>query len=34
MESVRRTVEYAADIAEVVLNLAVESALNLQSQKK
>lgn len=34
IESVRRTAEYAADIAEIVLNLTVESALNLQSQKK
>lgn len=34
IESIRRTAEYAADIAEIVLNLTVESALNLQSQKK
>lgn len=34
IESVRRTTEYAADIAEIVLNLTVESAMNLQSQKK
>ena len=28
IESIRRTAEYASDIAEIVLNLTVESAIN------
>ena len=34
IESVRRTAEYAADIAEIVLNLTVESVISHQSAKK
>lgn len=34
IESVRRTAEYAADIAEIVLNLTVESVINRPLQKK
>jgi phosphate uptake regulator len=34
IESVRRTAEYAADIAEIVLNLTVESVINRQLPKK
>jgi phosphate uptake regulator len=34
IESVRRTAEYAADIAEIVLNMTVESVINQQFQKK
>lgn len=34
IESVRRTAEYAADIAEVVLNLTVESAIGRQFKSK
>jgi phosphate uptake regulator len=34
IESVKRTAEYAADIAEVVLNLTVESAINRQFQER
>lgn len=34
IESVRRTAEYAADIAEIVLNLTVESVISQQFQRK
>jgi phosphate uptake regulator len=34
VESVRRTAEYAADIAEIVLNMTVESVINQQFQEK
>ncbi len=34
IESIRRTAEYASDIAEIVLNMTVESAMKQQFQKK
>ena len=34
IESIRRTAEYAADIAEIVLNLTVDSAIVQQARKK
>ena len=34
IESVRRTAEYASDIAEIVLNLTVESVIGQQFQRK
>lgn len=34
IESVRRTAEYASDIAEIVLNLTVDSVIGWQFQKK
>ena len=34
IESVRRTAEYSSDIAEIVLNMTVESVINRQFQKK
>jgi phosphate uptake regulator len=34
IESVRRTAEYASDIAEIVLNLTVDSVIGWQVQKK
>jgi phosphate uptake regulator len=34
IENVRRTTEYAADIAEIVLNLTVDSVLIQRSQRK